>query len=89
MSVESIRPRWYGSANLRLRPEIDLQAERLNRGLSQEAIADEIGVSRRIWQRAESGLGVSPRNAFTIASYFDAKVTELWEPDPDPDPIAA
>lgn len=67
------------------RPEIrdarDLRAFRLNRGLSQEAIAADVGITRRAWQRAESGLGVRPRHALAIANYVGRSVTELWPED--------
>ncbi len=72
----------YVSVALRLpAPSRDLRAERLNRGLSQEAIAAQVGVTRRVWARAESGRGVAPRHAVKIASFLGLSVTELWPQD--------
>lgn len=61
---------------------IDLLKERTNRGLSQEEMAAEIGVTRRVYQGAESGTRV-PRgeNAVAFADYFNLKVTDLWPVD--------
>jgi transcriptional regulator with XRE-family HTH domain len=60
---------------------IDLRAERLNRGLSLRQAADKIDVPEQSIRRAEQGLGVTPANAFKIASFYGYKVTDLWPLD--------
>jgi transcriptional regulator with XRE-family HTH domain len=56
---------------------IDARAERLNRGLSQRALATECGVSLTTVQRLEDGRGAHPENAKKVADYFGIKVTDL------------
>ena len=58
---------------------IDFAAERKNRGLSQDDMAREIGVTRRVYQGAESGTR-EPRgeNALAFAKYFHCSVTDIW-----------
>lgn len=57
---------------------IDLAAERRNRGLSQEEMAAEIGVTRRVLGAAENGAQPRGRNATKIARYFSVEVTDIW-----------
>lgn len=56
--------------------------ERRNLGLSQAQMAAHIGVTRRVYQGAETGkhepLG---ENALAFARYFDCAVTDLWPID--------
>ena len=58
---------------------INLLDHRTNLGLSQEQMAERIGVTRRVYQGAETGERV-PRgqNALAFARHFDCKVTDLW-----------
>lgn len=57
---------------------IDLRAERLNRGKSQREMAEIIGVTRRVIQRAEDGSRPDLPNALLIAEYFGVRVTDIW-----------
>lgn len=59
-------------------PRPNLRAERLNRGLSTRAAAEEIGVSQAIILRAEEGLGVRPSHAKRIADFYGVLVTDIW-----------
>jgi transcriptional regulator with XRE-family HTH domain len=68
---------------------MNLRDERLNRGLSSRAAAEEIGVSQAVLLRAESGEGVRPVHAKRIADYYGVKVTDLWPFDADDDPVEA
>lgn len=65
---------------------MNLRAERLNRGLSTRAAADEMGISQAILLRAEDGLGVRPVHAKRIADFYHVKVTDIWPLD---DEVAA
>ena len=58
---------------------IDLKAERLNRGLSLDALSEQTGVPKSTLARAENG-GPQPsaRNAFAIAEFYGYKVTDIW-----------
>lgn len=57
---------------------IDLRAERLNRGKSIEAMAADIGVTKRVLQAAENGARPHPPNALKIATFYGKTVTEMW-----------
>lgn len=57
---------------------MNLLAERLNRGLSLRQAEQAMGVPEQSIRRAEMGLGVTPANAFKIASFYGCKVTDLW-----------
>lgn len=60
-------------------PAVDLQALRLNRGLSLTAAAGEIGVSPNTLADAESGeTSPRPSSALKIASFYGYKVTDVW-----------
>jgi transcriptional regulator with XRE-family HTH domain len=57
----------------------ELIAARRNRGLSQRAAAERIGVNRGVYERAERGLGVRPANQLLIAQFFGfQRVTDIW-----------
>ena len=60
-------------------PALDIRAMRINRGLSVEEAADQIGVATMTLRRAEEGKH-RPRasNAFKIASFYNHKVTDIW-----------
>lgn len=56
--------------------------ERRNLGITQAQMAARIGVTRRVYQGAETG-GHEPRgeNAVAFARYFECAVTDLWPLD--------
>lgn len=56
-----------------------LVAARLNRGLSQRAAAEEIGVNRGVLERAEAGKKIHPANAKLIADFYEIAVTDFRE----------
>lgn len=57
-------------------------AERLNRGMSAEAIATEIGIPPHVYRHTEKGGRPTPANALKIATFFGKTVTEIWPPEP-------
>ena len=58
---------------------INLRAERLNKGLSLDQAADEIGVAKHVLLGAETGANTPrPANAFKIAGFYGYKVTDVW-----------
>lgn len=67
---------------------VNLKAERLNRGLGITDAANRIGIHVSILQRAEEGINTPhPKNAFKIASFYGFKVTDIWPlPDEDESP---
>lgn len=56
-----------------------LVAARLDRGLSQRAAAEEIGVTRGVLERAEAGKRIHPSNAKVIADFYGLAVTDFRE----------
>lgn len=62
---------------------MNLTAERLNRGLSVLAAAEEIGVHRATLTALERGERVHPANAKKIADYFGCQVTDLMPLEDD------
>ncbi|HYI79984.1 MAG TPA: helix-turn-helix transcriptional regulator [Thermoleophilaceae bacterium] len=64
---------------------VNLLAERKNRGLSQQEMADKIGVTRRVWAGAETGESEPRgRNARKIADFLELQVTDIWSADDEP-----
>jgi transcriptional regulator with XRE-family HTH domain len=61
---------------------VDLKAERLNRGLSLDALAEATGVPKSTLARAENG-GPQPKasNAYALADFYGYKVTDIWPLD--------
>jgi lambda repressor-like predicted transcriptional regulator len=57
---------------------VDLRAERRNRGKSVAGFAEEIGVPYHVLRDAEKGTVPRGDNAVRIAAYFDTTVTEMW-----------
>lgn len=55
----------------------DLAVARINRGLSQRALATEVGVGLETIRRLEGGQGARPSNAKRVADFFDVQVTDL------------
>ncbi len=62
---------------------LNLKIERLERCLTQEEMADAVGVPQSTWSRAERGLEVSPGTARKIAKYFQLEPREIWDLDPE------
>ena len=60
---------------------INLEAERRNRGLSQDEMAAKVGVTRRVWGAAENGSQPRGKNARKIARFFGVEVTAIWPVD--------
>jgi len=59
--------------------EINLKADRLNRGLSAAAAAKEMGIQKNVLLNAESGTSVPrPESAFKIADFYGYSVTQIW-----------
>jgi len=58
-----------------------MKAERLNRGYSIRALADELEIPEQSIRRLEKGLGISPANAKKIADFYGCKVTDLLPVD--------
>lgn len=56
----------------------DLEAARLNRGMSREQLASAIGVTPRVIRYVEEGGRPRPWNAKKIADFFGSSVTDLW-----------
>lgn len=58
---------------------VNLRVERLERALTQEEIAEEVGIPQGTWSRAERGLNVNPATARKIADYLKRKPREIWD----------
>lgn len=58
---------------------VNLMAERLNRGLTREALAKELGVSTETVRNIESRR-TTPRvkTAKAIADLYECEVTDIW-----------
>jgi transcriptional regulator with XRE-family HTH domain len=67
---------------------ISLRAERLNRGLSAEAAAAEMGVDKQVLLNAENGSTPRPATAYKIATFYGYLVTDIW-PVEEPEGAAA
>lgn len=66
-----------------------LKAARVNRGLSLERAAEQIGVSGETLRRAENGQTVPhAATAKQICDFYDFQVTDIW-PVPDTENVAA
>lgn len=57
---------------------IDLKAERLNRGLSLNALSAEVGLPKSTLARIEGGIPPRPETAKKIADFYGVKVTDIW-----------
>ena len=55
-------------------------ARRMNRGLSTEAAAREMGIARKTLLRFENGDGVTLSSLKAIADFYGVKVTDLVPP---------
>lgn len=60
-------------------PEVvNLEAERLDRGLSALQAAEEMGIAPGTLQRAERGLGIHPASKKAIADFYGFRVRDIW-----------
>lgn len=57
---------------------MNIEAERLNRGLSVSDAATTIGVARGTLLKAERGEVVWPPLAKRIADFYGVRVTDIW-----------
>lgn len=62
----------------RRRPHRQLQALRLNEGLSPNDLAFRAGVSGNTVRLAEAGFRPTPRVQYAIARVFDLRPLDLW-----------
>jgi len=63
------------------RLKIDLKAERVNKGLSLDALAASIDVPKSTLARVEGGSHPRVETAFKIADFYGYKVTDIWPLD--------
>jgi putative transcriptional regulator len=62
----------------------DLRERRDREGLSQADLAEAVGVSRQTINAIERDrYDPSLELAFELAAFFDCRIEELFEPDPD------
>ena len=57
---------------------LTLRMLRIDQGLSQNALAQETGVSGPTIARLEQGDLPTPATAYKLASHFGKKPTEMW-----------
>lgn len=58
---------------------IDLKTERMNRGLSLAALAEEINVPKSTLARIENtNIEPSPKNKLAIATFLESEVVDIW-----------
>lgn len=59
--------------------KVDIYTDRLERGLSQEGLAEEIGVSVDVVRNLEAtGRRPRPANALRVAAFYGETVTAMW-----------
>lgn len=67
-----------------MKPAIDIRTLRLNRGLSLNEAARQIGISPNTLAAAESGeVRPWPSSALKIAGFYGYRVTDVWPVEPD------
>lgn len=65
--------------------KINVYENRINRGLSQQQLADEIGVSVDVIRNLEeSGARPRPANAAAVAKHYGLTVMEMWPVERQP-----
>lgn len=67
---------------------MNIIAERLNRGLSRNEAARQMGIAQKTLVAAEDGRSISPSSAKAIADFYGVRVTDLW-PVPNDDAATA
>jgi transcriptional regulator with XRE-family HTH domain len=72
---------------------MNLEAERINRGMSRADLAGVLGISAEAVRNIELGARPRPRTAKKIADLYGVKVTDLWpiedQRDPNGETVAA
>lgn len=69
---------------------VNLRAERLNRGLTLEQVAQRIGISATALSMLERGKNrPSPGVGFRLAAEYGYRVTDVWPSDDEPTEAAA
>jgi transcriptional regulator with XRE-family HTH domain len=63
---------------------INLEEERVNRGLSLNQAAGEIRVARNTLAAAEAGGRIRPASAKAIADFYGYRVTDIWPVEEQP-----
>jgi ribosome-binding protein aMBF1 (putative translation factor) len=59
--------------------KVDVYVDRINRGLSRAALADEMGVSEDVIRQLEkTGRRPHPSNALKVAEHYKLTVLEMW-----------
>ena len=56
----------------------NIEAARVNRGLSRRDLAEELGVGQETVRLIENGHRPSPRIGKKFADFFECSVTDLW-----------
>lgn len=69
------------TATRRARPHRQLQALRINAGLSPNELAYRAAVTGKTIRMAEMGITPTPRVQFAIAEVFGLKPLDLWSLD--------
>lgn len=68
-------------------PNVNLRAERINKGLSAKQMADKLDIDPQVLLNAERGVSIPrPESALKIAEFFGCKPTDIW---PVEDEVAA
>jgi transcriptional regulator with XRE-family HTH domain len=60
---------------------VDLKAERLNRGLSLDALAAAVEVPKSTLARMEHGVIPRPAVRLKVADFYGKSVTDIWPID--------
>lgn len=63
---------------IEIRGGADIKVWRINKGLSLDQLADEIGVSKSTLHKAEEGGNLWNQSRKAIADYFGLLVTTIW-----------
>lgn len=78
MTLTNAKSRSPRSRSNRRRPNRDLQALRLNAGLSPNDLAYRAGVSGNTVRLAEAGYTPTPRVQLKLARVFELRPLDLW-----------
>lgn len=60
----------------------DFRRDRIDRGLSQGAMAEAMGVSVDVVRTLEDGRRPRPSNCLKVARFYDRSAAELFPPSP-------
>jgi transcriptional regulator with XRE-family HTH domain len=61
---------------------MNLEAARLNRGLTVKEASERMGVARETLVKAERGIRPRADSAKRIADFYEVLVTDLWPVEP-------